>query len=310
MNTEVGMRIKTIQKSSTKQAGFSLIELMIAMTLGLLLMTGVVQIFLSSKQAYTTISGSSETLDNGRLALHFISSSVGKAGYWGDVYEMRKYGSDQGLTASQSAGVNAPYNDSYSGRFEEDAFIFGLDNESVDADVVDGTDQFYVRFNGDAANPMTTCAGDAVNDTSVAVERFYISVTNGSESIPSLVCEAIVLNIDKKDGDISIPPNPEIKTQPLISGVENMQLLYGERSIDKLTVRYHTAADVTRWEFVESIRVALLVASPDEVNTAYRTTGYELLDETTAVPTDKRARKVYERTVALRNVNIKVTDSE
>ena len=65
MNTEVGMRIKTIQKSSTKQAGFSLIELMIAMTLGLLLMTGVVQIFLSSKQAYTTISGSSETLDNG-----------------------------------------------------------------------------------------------------------------------------------------------------------------------------------------------------------------------------------------------------
>ena len=83
---------------------------------------------------------------------------------------MRKYGSDQGLTASQSAGVNAPYNDSYSGRFEEDAFIFGLDNESVDADVVDGTDQFYVRFNGDAVNPMTTCAGDAVNDTDHAVD--------------------------------------------------------------------------------------------------------------------------------------------
>ena len=284
------------------QKGFSLIELMIAMTLGLLLISGVVQIFLSSKQAYSTVSGSSETF-GGRLALHFISSSVSKGGYWGDVSFIRGYGSDETLTATQTAGTNAPYNDSYSGRFINNSYIFGLNNDGADAGVIDGTDQFFIRFNGHDINPMTNCAGDAVNAQSVAIERFYISIANGSERLPSLVCETTVLILDQATGDISLPADPEIKTQVLISGVENMQILYGQRSLDNSTVRYYTATDVTNWTLVESLRIALLVASSDEVNSVSRTVGYNLLDETTSVPTDLRARKVFERTIAMRNIN-------
>jgi type IV pilus assembly protein PilW len=297
------MLIHFPHKAHNFQKGFSLIELMIAMTLGLLLMSGVVQIFLSSKQAYSTISGSSETLDNGRLGLHFISSSISKGGYWGDVSFIRAYGSDEALTATQTAGTNTPYNDSYSGRFINNSYIFGLNNDATDVGVVDGTDQFFIRFNGHDINPMTNCAGGSVNAQSVAIERFYLSTVNGSESLPSLVCETSVLVLDQTTGDISLPADPEIKTQVLISGVENMQILYGQRSLDHSTVRYYTAADVTDWELVESLRIALLAASSEEVNSVTRTTGYNLLDVTTSVPTDRRARKVFERTVAMRNIN-------
>ncbi len=297
------MQVKTNHKLSIRQKGFSLIELMIAMTLGLLLMTGVVQIFLSSKQAYSTVSGSSETLDNGRLALHFVSSSIGKAGYWGDVNFLRAYGSDQAVTAAQNAGTNAPYNDTYTGVFEENTYIFGLNNDNADAGVVDGTDQFYVRYNGNDFNPMTTCAGDPVNASSIAVERFYISTVNGTETLPSLVCETTILTLNQTTGEVSAPAGPEIKTQVLISGVENMQILYGQSNLNHDSVQLLTANNVTDWSLVESIRLAMLAASPEEVNTVTRSIGYEMLDITTAVPTDRRARRVFERTVAMRNVN-------
>ena len=54
---------------------------------------------------------------------------------------------------------------------------------------------------------------------------------------------------------------------------------------------------------MQGIRLAMLAASPDEVNTVTRSIGYDMLDITTDVPTDKRARRVFERTVAMRNVN-------
>ena len=46
-----GMVMKRVQR------GFSLIELMVAMVIGLVLMTGVVQMFLSSKQVFSTQQG-------------------------------------------------------------------------------------------------------------------------------------------------------------------------------------------------------------------------------------------------------------
>lgn len=65
------------------QKGLSLVELMIAITLGLLLMAGVVQIFLSSKDTYRTQQASSRVQETGRLALEFISKDLRMAGFTG-----------------------------------------------------------------------------------------------------------------------------------------------------------------------------------------------------------------------------------
>lgn len=66
-----------------KQHGLSLIELMISITLGLFLMTGVVQMFVSSKDVYTVQKGMSGIQETGRLALEFISRDLRMAGYYG-----------------------------------------------------------------------------------------------------------------------------------------------------------------------------------------------------------------------------------
>lgn len=66
-----------------KQAGLSLIELMISITLGLILMAGVVQMFVSSKSVFTTQQSMSRIQETGRLAIEFLSRDIRMAGFYG-----------------------------------------------------------------------------------------------------------------------------------------------------------------------------------------------------------------------------------
>jgi type IV pilus assembly protein PilW len=66
-----------------RQAGLSLVELMIAITLGLLLMTGVVQVFVSSKTVFSTQQAMSRIQETGRLAIDFLARDIRMAAFYG-----------------------------------------------------------------------------------------------------------------------------------------------------------------------------------------------------------------------------------
>jgi prepilin-type N-terminal cleavage/methylation domain-containing protein len=66
-----------------RSSGFSMVELMVAMTISLLLMAGVVQIFSGSKASYTMQEGTSRLQENARFALGRLSHDIGAAGYLG-----------------------------------------------------------------------------------------------------------------------------------------------------------------------------------------------------------------------------------
>ena len=70
-------------KGIKKQFGLSLIELMISITLGLVLMTGVVQIFLSSKESFSSQQGISRVQETGRLAIEFMTKDIRHIGTTG-----------------------------------------------------------------------------------------------------------------------------------------------------------------------------------------------------------------------------------
>ena len=61
--------------------GFSMVELMVAITLALVVTTGVISVFVGSRSAYQATSGTAELTDGGRFALNFISNSLRSAGY-------------------------------------------------------------------------------------------------------------------------------------------------------------------------------------------------------------------------------------
>lgn len=66
-----------------REAGLSLVELMISITLGIVLMTGVVQIFLSSKSVFSSQQGLSRIQETGRLGVEFLAKDVRMAAYYG-----------------------------------------------------------------------------------------------------------------------------------------------------------------------------------------------------------------------------------
>ncbi|WP_051311074.1 PilW family protein [Zooshikella ganghwensis] len=66
-----------------KQQGFTIIELMIAMLLGLFLMGGIISIFNSNQQTFRMLNGLSTMQDNARFAFDTISQDIRMAGYMG-----------------------------------------------------------------------------------------------------------------------------------------------------------------------------------------------------------------------------------
>lgn len=63
--------------------GFTLIEIMIAMLIGVLLIAGVLQVFITSKQSYRMQEALSRLQESGRFALDFLDRDIRMTGYRG-----------------------------------------------------------------------------------------------------------------------------------------------------------------------------------------------------------------------------------
>jgi type IV pilus assembly protein PilW len=64
-----------------RQTGFSIVELMVAVTLGLLVTGAIISVFVGSRSAYQATSGTGALADEGRFALATIQESARGAGY-------------------------------------------------------------------------------------------------------------------------------------------------------------------------------------------------------------------------------------
>lgn len=66
-----------------KQKGLSLVELMVSITLGLILMAGVLQVFVGSRATYNSQQAISRVQESGRFAIDFMAKEIRMAGYVG-----------------------------------------------------------------------------------------------------------------------------------------------------------------------------------------------------------------------------------
>ena len=83
-----------------KQQGLSIVEIMVAVTISLILLAGVSQIFLSSKTAYNVQDGMGRLQENARFALDILARNVGMAGYTPSVVAINSFNSANSLDNS------------------------------------------------------------------------------------------------------------------------------------------------------------------------------------------------------------------
>jgi len=65
--------------------GFSLIELMTAITIGLLILIGLSSVFVNSSTSSREMKNTSEQIENGRFAIELLSQDIRHAGYYGEL---------------------------------------------------------------------------------------------------------------------------------------------------------------------------------------------------------------------------------
>lgn len=124
--------------------GFTLIELMIALTIGLIVLGGMLSFFASSNNAYAELKKSAEHTGNGSMAMWLLTQDINHAGYYGEFYTL-----PAGAAALPDPCLTAP-----AGLYSALAYpIQGYDAPATsplsclsDANFVPGTDILVVRF--------------------------------------------------------------------------------------------------------------------------------------------------------------------
>lgn len=254
-----------------RQQGLSLIELMIALALGLILTLAVTQIFIASRHTYSVVTGQSETSENGRVASFLLRRALQEAGYWDT------WGNPDAQKLFPAASSMA-----------QGVVVTGTNDDGLNS-----SDTITLRFTGAADGGIESCLGNAPGNNSIVVERYYLK-SPGTGLEPELMCDATITNLNGTTTTAKV-------SQPLIEGVENMQILYGIGNATSVT-QYVKAGDVADWTKVRSIKFAILAASSADTAGLVNSKTYVLLDKSVTAPgTDKRPRQVYTDIVALRN---------
>lgn len=302
--------------SSKYNSGLSLIELMVAMVIGLILIGGTASVYLASKQSYVEVERMARMTQNSRFALQMISDSLIHAGYSGEL-PLGSIEADASLSAigADCTGTAAGYDltnyliaTTSNGSGEAMGCITdALPNTLVlmvknvrplrltPADIV-ATNTYVVAnnirgilFDGADTAPTITIGGDVPNGNVWIYEAQIYYIRDKGTAVPQLTRRVLV--------------NGAFVTEELVEGVENISFLFGRDSDGDGNVDvYQNAAAIADWSSIAAVEVNILVRSNtiDPQYTDNKT--YNLGDLAPIVaPGDKYHRMVMQSTVSLRN---------
>ena len=184
-----------------RQRGFSLIELMIAMVLGLVVTAGAISVFVASRRTYQANEGLSSVQENARIAFELMARDFRQAGLTGcntngrlaNVLETGPYGSSYDPDAAWYADWNNALH-GYEGNQDDPAVATGTD----EGQRVIGTDSVQlVGAMGLGLSVAETPAGPAAN--------FKLSATTSDivDGDVVVVCDpdhAVVVQVTTQNG--------------------------------------------------------------------------------------------------------------
>jgi type IV pilus assembly protein PilW len=219
-----------------KQTGLSLVELMVAMVLGLLVVAAVIELFISSRQLYRTQDVKARMQEDGRYAIFHIGEFLSRAGYRGcNSLSTQKAADDDDFTTGEAQGGRVMEN-----MLTTDTSYFWSMDEPVSGhesagnnwapakpgdltDAIPGSDILTIRTVGAAYIPILSQQSD----------HFEIGADNGLDDCDpgsEPTCSNIVMvsncdfttvfqvSNDPSSGDLYYAPNvgsPGNKNEPL-----------------------------------------------------------------------------------------------
>ncbi len=345
-----------MKHSKSSQTGFTLVELMIAMLLGLFLIGGILQIFIGSRQTYRMQENLSRLQENGRFVMDFITKDNRMMGFQGCVSRSitpniiidPKNPNPNPVPATLAGGLSTPLAGANNVANNWSAGACGAANACVA-----GTDAITYHFGAGCGGYLTGNMGtvnaniqipaantcninmyDVLMLSDCSATDIFIATSASSGSGVQTIAHAnnqnTTNNLSKlygsdaevlafrsysffirnnTDGEPALwrldNSQPTSTTNPieLIEGIENMQILYGADTdaTPDGAANYYVSAGTAGLNMnqVVSIRVSVLVRSMND-GLAAQPIAYTY-NGATVTPTDRRIRRVFTSTIALRN---------
>lgn len=327
----------TTHDQSKKVAGFTLIEMMIALTVGLFILGAVSAVALNSAKSSRANDRTSEMQTNGRYALDMLRRDVQHAGQSGltppaDLLAKKSQGF---FSVASGVAVTSDCAAGFSLKLEEPIWGVNDANTGVTACIPNANyvrgDILAVRYADTTAwdvalatvttPPAAAATGDIYYRSSYDAARIYkkggtAPTTVGSGPMQDQLLKSYVYYVSPNTtaGD-GIPAlfrmslvAGTMTSELVATGIENLQVRYGVVDANTGATQYLDAQNlaVTDWPLVQSVRVWILARnSTSERSEQYSNVASQVMGDVTYVPTvgtnDQFRRQLYTTTINLRN---------
>lgn len=248
-------------KTSRRQLGFNLVELLVAMAIGLLVLLAVSSVFVSTRSSSRGQDAVSRLQENLRFSFDALGGAVRRAGYRYDPDAL--YDGPNGFLANANVdGIS----------FVAGQYVGGTASKLV------------IRYWGAKDGLSRDCTGAAVPAGSASStpysESWYVSGGN-------LVCK-----VNTNAAQTIIEGVEQIRFE---YGENTGGAADSTRGVD---VYRTNPASVSDWTDIAAVRVEILLASADNAVTSAQDYTF---NGTTTTPTDLKLRRVYSATFNIRN---------
>ena len=318
--------MKLLLIPSRGQAGFGLVELMIAMTLGLVLLGGIGYVFIGSRGAFRTTDNLSRVQENARYALDVMSRDIRMAGYvgCGNIASMTVNTIASALAPPMTA-ANALIGDNNGANFDlahpsmraagDVLSIMGAfgNGANLTGNLIPSTANVLINGNADGFKQddvlvVSDCTNaDVFKVTNTPVSSGTVTLMHAGNRVGTYGSDAFVMRVDQYSYFIGVNTagnralyrvGLDGVAEELVEHVHDMQFRYGLDTNADGTVDSYSATPGT-WTQVVSVTVNLLMRSPDN-NISTATQSVTFNNGTFTAP-DLRLYQVFSSTVGVRN---------
>ena len=252
------MNNNSMSHYSNKASGFTLIELMIALVLGLLISAAVIQVYIINARTSMVQQSASEVQDTTIFALQAVEDHIRLANLGNPISNIRSTTPHGGivLTANNLGSSNTTDAKYFTASADSTGWT-GLSN-------INGveSDQLTLQYKNITSAPLYDCEGVVIDSGSSdwVVERYFIrKATGGTATDLVLACaagrvdeEGAILKAFNDDGEVIIPAVDQFKV--LLGTITNVsQLSYLPASTYLLALTEKPA--------ITSVKIGIIVRS-------------------------------------------------
>jgi type IV pilus assembly protein PilW len=284
-----------------KQSGFTLIELMIAGFIGIFILTGLMNLFITTNKSVTLSDSLSQNQETGRFAMGYLTKYIRRAGYNDEMNTpfLPPIYMEPG-TAANPITCPTPANPSASTQ-DTPCAVDNPDPTNILGDRL----SIPINVGGDENEEITSCTGTIIGGNGTWAN-------SGAKKIVNVfwVNDSRELRCQTFDRDT----NSWLENSPvsIINNVERFEFQVGvaSNSDSKNASQYVSLSTIASSSIdltlIRSFRIAVLTTSQDDVDTKVQSTqrdrSYNLLDADTFTINDSNLRNLFMNTIELPNL--------